>query len=132
VLAWRQHPRQAVAFTFGSRITSHLRHEHKYGQAGAEPAHRFYFRTEPDTPTGAVAANLAELEAELACCDGGVLLHHCPGRDFSRWVAEVFHDQALAARLGAAEAALPPDSPAAVVEQIRLALVAALQARHPR
>jgi len=132
VLAWRQHPRQAVAFTVGSRITPHLRHEHKYGQAGLEPARRFYFRTEPDTPTGAIAANLAELEAELARCDGGVLRHHCPGRDLSRWVAEVFRDQALAARLGAAEAALPPGSPAAVVEQIRLALVAALQERHPR
>ena len=132
VLAWRQHPRQAVAFTLGPRITPHLRHEHKYEQAGVELAHRFHFRTEPDTPTGAVAANLAELEAELARCDQGVLRHHCPGRDFSRWAAEVFHDRALADRLGAAEAALPADGPAAVVEQIRLALVAALQARHPR
>ena len=66
VLAWRQHPRQPVAFTVGARVTAHLRHEHKYDQAGVEPAHRFHFRTEPDTPTGAVAANLTELEAELA------------------------------------------------------------------
>ena len=66
VLAWRQHPRQPVAFTVGARATAHLRHQHKYDQAGVEPAHRFHFRTEPGTPTGAVAANLADLEAELA------------------------------------------------------------------
>ena len=71
VLAWRQHPRRAVAFTLGSRNTPHLRHEHKYDGSGLEPARRFYFRTEPGTPNGAVAGNLAELEAELGRCDRG-------------------------------------------------------------
>jgi hydroxymethylpyrimidine pyrophosphatase-like HAD family hydrolase len=131
VLAWRQHPRQPVAFTIGARVTAHLRHEHKYDQAGVEPAHRFRFRTEPGTPTGAVAANLADLEAELAACDEGVLRHHCPGHDFSRWVADVFHEGRLAADLAAAEATLTRRSPAAVVEQARLTLIAALQERHP-
>ena len=132
VLAWRQRPHRAVAFTIGSRATPHLRHEHKYDQRGVEPARRFQFRTEPDTPTGAVAANLAELEAELGRCDEGVLRHHCPGRDFSRWVSGVFHDRALAADLAAAEASLPARSPSAVVEQVRLALIAALQDRNLR
>jgi len=132
VLAWRQHPHRAVAFTIGSRATRHLRHEHKYGQHGVEPARQFHFRTEPDMPTGAVAANLAELEAELARCDEGVLRHHCPGRDFSRWVSDVFHDRTLAAGLSAAEASLPERSPGAVAEQVRLALIAALQDRNPR
>ena len=127
VLAWRQHPRQAVAFAIGSWVTAH-----QYDQSGVEPSHRFHFRTEPDTATGATAANLAELEAELARCDEGLLRHHCPGHDFSRWVAGVFHDRALAAALGAAEATLPARSPAAVVEQVRVALIAALQDRHPR
>jgi hydroxymethylpyrimidine pyrophosphatase-like HAD family hydrolase len=130
VLAWRQRPRRAVAFTLASRFTPHLRHEHKYGHYGVEPGRRFHFRTQPDTPTGATAANLAELEAELGRCDRGVLRHHCPGHDFSRWVDGVFHDQTLAADLSAAEAALPAESHAAVVEQVRLALIAALQARH--
>jgi hydroxymethylpyrimidine pyrophosphatase-like HAD family hydrolase len=129
VLAWRQHPREAVAFTLGYRLTPHLRHEHKYGLGGVSPAHRFHFRTEPDIPTGAVAANLAELEAELGRCDQGVLRHHCRGHDFSRWAADVYRDHALAANLAAAEAALSAQSPAAVVEQVRLALIAALQAR---
>jgi hydroxymethylpyrimidine pyrophosphatase-like HAD family hydrolase len=132
VLAWRQHPRPAVAFTIGTRTTARLRHEHKYDQAGVELAHQFHFRTEPGTPTGAVAANLGELEAELVRSDEGVLRHHCPGHDFSRWVAEVFHDRPLAAKLSAAEGALARRSPGAVVEQVRLALICALQDRRSR
>ena len=129
VLAWRQRPGGAVAFTLGPRTTSHLRHARKYEQAGVEPARRFYFKTGPDSATGAVAANLDELEAELGRCDRGVLRHHCPRHEFSSWVAVVFRDEALAADLAELEAALPADSHAAVVEQVRLALIAVLQAR---
>ena len=92
----------------------------------ARPA--VYFRSEPDSPTGAVAANLSELEAELGRCDRGVLRHHCPRHDFSSWVAGVFHDQALAADLAAAEAALPPVARRGR-RKVRVALIAALQAR---
>ena len=129
VLAWRQRPGRAVAFTLGPRITPHLRHARKYEQAGVEPARRFYFKTGPDSATGAVAANLDELEAELGRCDRGVLRHHCPRHEFSGWVAGVFRDEALAADLAELEAALPADSHAAVVEQVRLAFIAVLQAR---
>ena len=58
----------------GRRSTPHLRHEHKYDHAGVEPAHRFYFRAEADTPTGAIAANLSELRSRArplrprTCC----------------------------------------------------------------
>jgi hypothetical protein len=129
VLAWRQRPGRAAAFTLGARITPHLRHARKYGQAGVEPARRFYFKTGPNTATGAVAANLDELEAELGRCDRGVLRHHCPRHEFSGWVAGVFRDEALAADLAELEAAVPADSHAAVVEQVRLALIALLQTR---
>ena len=129
VLAWRAHPHQAVTFTLGARSTPHLRHRHKYDRAGVEGGRRFYFRTEGDTLTGAVAANLAQLEDELISCDPGVLRHHCPNHDFSRWVAGVFRDQSLATDLAAAEAQLPTQSPDAIIEQVRLALVAVLQAR---
>ncbi len=129
VLAWRAHPHQAVAFTPGARSTPHLRHRHKYDHSGVERDRRFYFRTETDTLTGAVAANLAQLEDDLIRCHPGVLRHHCPNHDFSSWVAGVFHDQSLADDLAAAEAQLPAQAPAATVEQVRLALVAALQAR---
>lgn len=129
VLAWRALPHKALAFTLGARTTAHTRHEHKYDHAGLERGRRFYFRSEADTLTGAVAANLAELEDQLIRCKPGVLRHHCPGHDFSRWVAAVFHDEPLAADLAAAEAQLFTQSPAAIVEQVRLALVATLQAR---
>ena len=132
VLAWRAHPHQAVAFSPGPRSTPHLRHQHKYDYAGVEPARQFHFRTEADTPTGAIAANLPVLQDELVRCDPGVLRHHCPRHDFSRWIAAVFYDQPLAASLAAAETQLPAHSPAAIVEQVRLALIAALQARHAR
>ena len=129
VLAWRALPHQAVAFTVGARSTPHQRHEHKYEHSGVDREHRFYFRTEADTLTGAVAANLAELEDQLIRCERGVLRHHCPGHDFSHWVTGVFHDEPLATELAAAEAQLSARSPTAIVEQVRLALVAALQAR---
>ena len=132
VLAWRALPRQAVAFTLGARSTPHLRHEHKYDHSGVDRDHRFYFRSEADTLTGAVAANLADLEDQLIRCERGVLRHHCPGHDFPRWVTGVFHDEPLAAELAVAEAQLCAHSPAAIVEQVRLALVAALQARPSR
>jgi hypothetical protein len=60
-----------------------------------------------------------------------VLRHHCLGHDFSRWVADVFRDGPLAADLAAAEASLTRYGPAAVVEQVRLTLIAALQGRLP-
>jgi len=56
----------------------------------------------------------------------------CPGHDFSRWVSGVFHDESLATVIAAAEAGVQEKSPAAVVEQARLAPIAALQARHSR
>lgn len=132
VLAWRQRPRQVVAFTLGKRATPHQRHDHKYGRTGVDIARRFHFRSVPDTPTGAVAANLAELEAELALCDLGVLRHHCPRHDFSRWIGEVFHDKALAEEISSTEEAVCSTSPAAVVESSRIRLIASLQARRSR
>lgn len=129
VLAERRRPGHATAFTLSPRVTPHLRHEHKYHLAGVGPAQRFYFRGEGDTLTGVAAGNLGELQCELGRCGRDVLRHHCPGQDFSRWVLEVFHDAALAARLRVGEAAMEADSPAAEVEAARVRLVAALQTR---
>ena len=99
---------------------------------GVDLVRRFYFRTVPDASTGAVGANLGELEAELARCDRGVLRHHCPKHDFSRWIAAVFHDNALAEQVAAVEATVSAASPVAVAEVGRVGLAAALQASRPR
>ncbi len=101
-----------------------------YRLAGVEPAERFYFRIEDDATPRAVVANLPELEAAIAVCGPGVLRHHCAEHDFSRWVAGVLHNEPLAVDIAAAEAQLSADSPTETVEHVRLALIAALQARH--
>ncbi len=113
------------------RTTGHARHEHKYAAGGLSPERRFWFRTQPDRLTGAVAGNLGELKAELAHCERGVLRHHAPRHDLSSWVAHVFLDQELAARIYSAEEDIEPDSPAAIVESGRLAILAALRSRRP-
>ena len=51
-----------------------------------QAAEGFCFRNADNTPTGAVATSLLELAVELEACDPGVLRHHCPDRDLSRWV----------------------------------------------
>ena len=119
-----------MPFTLGAPDHAHLRHEHKYGRSGVEPARRFYFRDQTDTPTGAVAASLAELEAELGRCDRGAAPPLPPARAV-RLGRGRLPRPGVAADLAAAEAAVAADSHNAVVEQVRLALIAALQDRRP-
>ena len=130
VLAHRGRPGAPVAFGLAPRATSHLRHEHKYGHRGVPPERRFYFHAAVGAATGAVAANLTDLEAELSRSDRAVLRHHCTRGDISRWIDHVLHDPGLAVTVAAAEATIHPNSPAATVEAARVRLVATLQARH--
>jgi Helicase HerA, central domain len=129
LLASREQPGAPVAFRLGERTTAHLRHEHKYGHRGIAPERRFYFQTAVGAATGAVAANLADLEAELDRCDRAVVRHHCSRGDFSRWIAHVLHYPVLAASVADIEATVRPGSPAATVDAARVGLVAILQAR---
>jgi hypothetical protein len=129
VLANRERPGAPVAFRLGDRTTAHLRHEHKYGHRGVAPERRFYFHAADGAATGAVAANLADLEAELDRCDSAVVRHHSSRADFSRWIAHVLHCPALAARIADVEATVRSESPTATVDAARVRLVATLQAR---
>ncbi len=70
-----------------------------YQLAGAESSQRFYFRAQDAVGAEVVVANLPELEAAIAACEAGVLRAHCAERDFSRWVAGVLHNEALAAEI---------------------------------
>ena len=114
------------------RSTTHFRHVHKYDTVGTPDHRRFVFRAVPDHRTGAVAINPGELEVELASCERAVLRHHAPRRDFSRWIAEVFHDDSLSAAIRAAEMTIDTESPSALVESARLAMINALRARLKR
>ena len=114
------------------RHTEHLRHEHKYDLDGTPPHRAFWFRDEHDRPTGIVAHNLHELEAELAHCDRTILRHHAPLGDFSRWINDVFHERQLAATVASIEATITPSSAAATIDAARLDLVHELHRRHHR
>lgn len=128
VLTRRDAPRRAQAFTVGTRSTPHLRHVHKYDRWPLEEHRCFYFRRSPSELTGATSRSLVSLEDELGHCERATLRHHCPRHDFSRWVADVFHDRPLADRLAEVETTVRPESPTAVVEDARMALVRLLQA----
>jgi hypothetical protein len=53
-----------------------------------------------------VALSLAELCGELGHCDPDVLQHHARGRDFSRWIRDVYRDRELGGTVAEAERAL--------------------------
>ena len=126
ILAWRDRPGRVAVFTPGHRITAHHRHDHKYAVGRLALDRRFYFRDLTDQLTGSTAGSLTELESVLVTCGRNVLRHHCPRHDMSRWVADILGYRELARRLGEAEGAIDSDSPAAVVEQARAKLTAAL------
>jgi hypothetical protein len=126
LLARRSTPGVLVALDPGPRRTAHLRHERKYEAGGVAPERRFYVRTEPDVPVGVTAGSLAELAAVLADCDPGVLRHHCPRGDFSRWIDDVFHDRMVVEEVSRVERTVRASSPSTEVESARSLLVAAL------
>ncbi len=129
LIARRGSPDLPQVAQLGTRRTAHLRHEHKYESIGT-PLHRgLWFRNERDELTGAVATNLRELHQELATCDPGVLRHHAPRRDISRWARDVLHDSVLADSIRTMEADVSNDSSDATVNAARHALILLLTQR---
>lgn len=120
VLAGREGPSSLRAFTVGSRMTEHRRHLVKYASARMDAHLSFHFRDLEDRQV-AVAGNMTELLAVLQGCEDGVLLHHAPGLDLSRWVREVISDRQLAERLEEVERKLTAGS--VTVGQARTAMV---------
>lgn len=129
VLARRSGVPRLCAVTVARRRTPHLRHIHKYEHQPLDAHHCFHFRRNVEEATGRVAANLLELETELTRCERRVLCHHCPRHDFSRWVADVFHDPVLSRRLARAESAVRGTRCGPTVEEVRLELLAAIAER---
>ena len=120
----------ASLVALADRQTSHLRHWHKYIAGRLPPDKQFYFREQSGSPTGIAAGNLIELHRELDRCAQNTVRHHAIGHDFSRWVRDVFADEALASEMADIEAQVVDSADAAAgAEQARAALMDAVQ-RH--
>lgn len=102
---------------------AHIRHRHKY-EAGQLPANRrFYFRTRHGL-TGRTAGNLSEFATEIANATAGVLRHHAPHNDFSRWLGDLWRDSAFIDAVRQIESAISDaDADELIVLQNRLSEV---------
>ncbi|HEU5183912.1 MAG TPA: HAD hydrolase family protein [Gemmatimonadaceae bacterium] len=85
---------------------AHIRHRHKYEEGQLPANRRFYFRTRHGL-TGHTAGNLSEFASEIASATAGVLRHHAPRNDFSRWLGDLWRDSALIEAVREIEAAIP-------------------------
>jgi hypothetical protein len=80
------------------RLTSHVRHRSKYLDVPMIVGHSFVF-TDDGNPVGAPVQTLMEFVSSLTNCPPKVLDGHARRGDFSRWIADVFHDQPLASAI---------------------------------
>ncbi len=91
-----------VRFKVAPRLTAHVRHRHKYADLPVPRAQQFVFSRAPGLPA---AASLAGLAAILEQLPPAALEHHLRHGDFSRWLTDVFRDEALARAVGEVERA---------------------------
>lgn len=116
-------------FTVARRASPHARHLHKYS-VKALPVHlHFSFRSGLGE-TGRSAANVEEFHREIRRAEGQVVRHHALHGDFSRWIAEVLHDDVLAETVRKAERALRHRASAYEIESLRTEILAAIQDRY--
>jgi len=91
----RDGPRQ---FRIAPRLTSHVRHRHKYLDVPVADERAFIF-TDRGVPTGQRARTLHEFVALLGRVAPSVVGEHMKRGDFSRWIADVFGDVSTAASI---------------------------------
>ncbi|MBI3968805.1 MAG: HAD hydrolase family protein, partial [Chloroflexi bacterium] len=84
------------------RLTAHVRHRQKYLDVPIADCYAFVF-TQHGVPTGVRARNMAELTAAIRASSAEALDEHLRRWDFSSWIANVFADYPLAARLNEIE-----------------------------
>lgn len=119
---------QARAFTIANRLTSHVRHGHKYADVCLPRERQFHFHSAAGTPV-APAATLHDFCSAIAHLDQRVLEYHLERGDFSRWLEGTITDKDLAARVAAWEDELEAHR-AADLERIRYKLVQAVEERY--
>lgn len=89
-----------LRFTVAPRLTAHVRHRHKYADLPVARHERFVFTQAPGRPAALSLAGLAAMLEQLA---PEALGPHLRAGDFSRWIADIFRDDALAAAIRALE-----------------------------
>ena len=82
-------------FSLRPRLTAHVRHRSKYLDVPMQSGHEFVF-TSDGKPVGPPSRTLQDFVSSLGSVSPGVLDGHARRGDFSRWIAEGFHDHPLA------------------------------------
>jgi hydroxymethylpyrimidine pyrophosphatase-like HAD family hydrolase len=82
-------------FSLSPRLTAHVRHRSKYLDVPIQSGREFVF-TADGKPVAPPSRTLQEFVSALGRVSSGVLDGHARRGDFSRWIAEVFHDHPLA------------------------------------
>src|SRR5262249_35086233 len=95
-------PGRMRRFRMASRLTPHVRHRHKYSNIPVPAQDAFVF-TRTGVPTGPAPRTLVELSEVLGSLPLDVVEEHRRRHDFSRWIADIFRDRALATRVFALE-----------------------------
>jgi hydroxymethylpyrimidine pyrophosphatase-like HAD family hydrolase len=114
-------------FSAATRISPHVRHQHKYTAVPLPPHRRFYFHTIGEPAT---AATLAEFSRHIRHCDPAVLAYHLARGDFSRWITGVLADRSLGTHLAAIERDVGHRH-AAELERARHRIIQAIDGRYP-
>jgi hydroxymethylpyrimidine pyrophosphatase-like HAD family hydrolase len=89
---------KCLKFKLFPRLTSHVRHKAKYLDVQLLVDQGFWFTDDGKTVAGP-ARTLKDFLTLLGLVPPGVLTRHAQQGDFSRWIAEVFHDHALASEI---------------------------------
>ncbi len=103
-------------FEIHPRLTTHVRHRTKYLDMPVDEGQAFVF-----TANGGAAARartLKEFVGLLAALPPRVLDGHLRRHDFSRWIADVFRDGPLAARVRMLETSVSTEEPSEVAAEI--------------
>lgn len=112
-------------FIVAGRLTPHVRHRSKYLEVPMHEHHGFIF-TCNDAPFGNAARTLKEFVTLLDRAPDASLDGHARRGDFSRWIAEVFGDQPLAAAMRKVERRLRRGD----VSNLRAALIDPIRERY--
>ena len=89
---------QCLKFKLFPRLTSHVRHKAKYLDVQLLEEQGFWFTDDGKMAAGP-ARTLKHFLALLEIAPSTMLAGHAQRGDFSRWIADVFHDHALASEI---------------------------------